>query len=99
MPLPQDDTLPAGKQAAGSASKTVDGADTEEIIEKIQKLGGPSSTEQGEEEEDDDEDENEGDGEESKVGVVGEGGDGNSDKKKKKKKKKGKTAKAVDRLK
>jgi len=101
MPLPQDETLPAGNQAAGSASKTVDGADTEELIEKIQKLGGPSSTEQGEEEEDDDEEEGEGegDGEESKVGVVGEGGDGNSDKKKKKKKKKGKTAKAVDRLK
>lgn len=99
MPLPQDNTLPAGNEAAGSTSKTVDGADTEELIEKIQKLGGQSSTERGEEEEDDDEEEGEGDGEESKVGVVGEGGDGNSDKKKKKKKKKGKTAKAVDRLK
>lgn len=101
MPLPQDDTLPKGNQPAGSTSKTVDGADTEELIEKIQKLGGQSSTEQGEEGEDDEEEEGEGegDGEQSKVGAVGEGGDGNSDKKKKKKKKKGKTAKAVDRLK
>lgn len=99
MPLPQNETLPEGNQAASSTSRTVDGADTEELIEKIQKLGGQSSTEQGEEEEDEDEEEGDGDGEESKVEVVGEGGDGNSDKKKKKKKKKGKTAKAVDRLK
>jgi uncharacterized membrane protein YukC len=90
MPLPQDDTLPV--EAGGSSSNTVNGAETEELIAKIQNLGG-----QGAEDEDEDEEDNE-EGEE-KEDVTAEGGDGNADKKKKKKKKKSKASKAVDRLK
>jgi hypothetical protein len=94
MPVPQDDSLPSS-QAAGSTSHTVDGADTETLIEKIQNLGGPSA---GQEDDDDEEDGE--DGEEEKEGVAAEGGEGaGGDKKKKKKKKKGKTAKIADRLK
>jgi len=90
MPLPQDDTLPV--DAEGSSSNAVNGAETEELIAKIQKLGGQSAEDEDEDEEDNDE------GEE-KEDVTAEGGDGNADKKKKKKKKKSKTSKAMDRLK
>jgi glycylpeptide N-tetradecanoyltransferase len=94
MPLPQDETLPKGEQGGPSTSKTVDGADTEELISKIQQLGGQSA-----EDEEEDEDDNEEAEAEEKEGVTVEGGDGNADKKKKKKKKKGKTSKAIDKLK
>jgi uncharacterized membrane protein YukC len=90
MPLPQDDTLPV--DAGASSSNTVNGAETEELIAKIQNLGGQGAEYEDEDEEDNDE------GEE-KEDVTAEGGDGNADKKKKKKKKKSKTSKAVDRLK
>lgn len=100
MPLPQDDTLPQGERAGASTSTTVDGADTETIIEKFQQLGQDAAVE---EDEDDDE---EGDGDEAGgqggAGVTGEGsteGAGGEGKKKKKKKKKGKASKAVDKLK
>jgi len=90
MPLPQDDTLPV--EAGASSSNTVNGAETEELIAKIQNLGGQSAEVENEDEEDNDEGEDNED-------VTAEGGDGNADKKKKKKKKKSKTSKAVDRLK
>jgi hypothetical protein len=92
MPLPQDDTLPA--EATASSSNTVNGAETQELIAKIQNLGG-----QGAEDEAEDEDEEDNDEGEEKEDVIAEGGGGNVDKKKKKKKKKSKTSKAVDRLK
>jgi hypothetical protein len=90
MPLPQNDTLPV--EAGASNSNTINGAETEELIAKIQNLGGQSVEDEDEDEEDNDE------GEE-KEDVTAEGGDGNADKKKKKKKKKSKASKAVDRLK
>lgn len=98
MPLPQDDTLPQGERAGASSSTTVDGADTETIIEKFQQLGEDAAVE---EDEDDDED---GDdvGADGGAPVTGEGsaeGAGGEGKKKKKKKKKGKASKAVDKLK
>lgn len=100
MPVPQDDTLPSDKRAEGSTSSTtVEGADTENIIEKFQQLGQDAADEENEGDDDDDEDEA---GEVGQAGAsVGEGGEGAgaADKKKKKKKKKGKASKAVDRLK
>ena len=98
MPLPQDDTLPQGERVGESSSTTVDGADTETIIEKFQQLGEDAAVE---EDEDDDEDGDDAGGD-GGAGVTGEGGAegaGGEGKKKKKKKKKGKASKAVDKLK
>lgn len=98
MPLPQDDTLPQGERAGGSSSTTVDGADTETIIEKFQQLGEDAAAEEDEEDDGDEDDA----AEAGPAGVAGDGsteGAGGEGKKKKKKKKKGKATKAVDKLK
>lgn len=98
MPLPQDDTLPQGSQPGASSSSTVDGADTETIIEKFQQLGEDAAAEEEDDDGDDDEDQDGADKDDVIAGGVTEGAGGEG-KKKKKKKKKGKASKAVDKLK